>query len=120
MITLNEAKTVIAAAEKKAAEIGQPMNIAIADERESDRSQQQGRATTSGDWSSTWTAGVVRGSRPVAVAAAQVPLAEARIFIEINSTVLSGSGGSSGSRADEDLRLAPGLQPRREQVVAGG
>lgn len=32
MVTLNEAKTFIAAAEKKAAEIGQPMNIAIADE----------------------------------------------------------------------------------------
>ena len=31
MITLNEAKNVIAAAEKKAAEIGQPMNIAVAD-----------------------------------------------------------------------------------------
>jgi uncharacterized protein GlcG (DUF336 family) len=31
MITLNEAKSVIAAAEKKAAEIGQPMNIAVAD-----------------------------------------------------------------------------------------
>ena len=31
MITLNEAKSAIAAAEKKAAEIGQPMNIAIAD-----------------------------------------------------------------------------------------
>jgi uncharacterized protein GlcG (DUF336 family) len=31
MITLNEAKSVTAAAEKKAAEIGQPMNIAVAD-----------------------------------------------------------------------------------------
>lgn len=31
MITLNDAKSVIAAAEKKAAEIGQPMNIAVAD-----------------------------------------------------------------------------------------
>jgi uncharacterized protein GlcG (DUF336 family) len=31
MITLNEARNVIAAAEKKAAEIGQPMNIAVAD-----------------------------------------------------------------------------------------
>src|ERR687891_627021 len=31
MITLDEAKSVIAAAEKKAAEIGQPMNIAVAD-----------------------------------------------------------------------------------------
>jgi len=31
VITLNEAKNVIAAAEKKAAEIGQPMNIAVAD-----------------------------------------------------------------------------------------
>jgi len=31
MITLNEAKNVIAAAEMKAAEIGQPMNIAVAD-----------------------------------------------------------------------------------------
>jgi uncharacterized protein GlcG (DUF336 family) len=31
MITLNEAKGVIAAAEKKATEIGQPMNIAVAD-----------------------------------------------------------------------------------------
>lgn len=31
MITLNDAKRVIAAAEKKAQEIGQPMNIAIAD-----------------------------------------------------------------------------------------
>ncbi len=31
MITLNEARTVISAAEKKAEEIGQPMNIAIAD-----------------------------------------------------------------------------------------
>src|SRR5438046_10410139 len=32
MITLADAKKVIAAAEKKAAEIGQPMNIAVADE----------------------------------------------------------------------------------------
>jgi uncharacterized protein GlcG (DUF336 family) len=31
MITLNDAKNVIAAAEKKAAEIGQPMNIAVVD-----------------------------------------------------------------------------------------
>lgn len=31
MITLNDAKSMIAAAEKKAAEIGQPMNIAVAD-----------------------------------------------------------------------------------------
>ncbi len=31
MITLNQARAVIAAAEKKAAEIGQPMNIAVAD-----------------------------------------------------------------------------------------
>jgi uncharacterized protein GlcG (DUF336 family) len=31
LMTLNEARTIIAAAEKKAAEIGQPMNIAIAD-----------------------------------------------------------------------------------------
>jgi uncharacterized protein GlcG (DUF336 family) len=31
MITLNDAKSVIAAAEKKAAEIGQPMNIAVVD-----------------------------------------------------------------------------------------
>jgi uncharacterized protein GlcG (DUF336 family) len=31
MITLKDARTVIAAAEKKAAEIGQPMNIAVAD-----------------------------------------------------------------------------------------
>ena len=31
MITLNEARAVIAAAEAKAAEIGQPMNIAVAD-----------------------------------------------------------------------------------------
>jgi uncharacterized protein GlcG (DUF336 family) len=31
MITLNEARKLIAAAEKKATEIGQPMNIAIAD-----------------------------------------------------------------------------------------
>src|SRR5579875_2155125 len=30
-ITLNEARAVIAAAEKKAEEIGQPMNIAVAD-----------------------------------------------------------------------------------------
>lgn len=30
-MTLNEARTIIAAAEKKAAEIGQPMNIAVAD-----------------------------------------------------------------------------------------
>src|ERR1700733_1002617 len=32
MVTLNEARRVIAAAEKKALEIGQPMNIAVADE----------------------------------------------------------------------------------------
>jgi uncharacterized protein GlcG (DUF336 family) len=32
MVTLNEARRVIAAAEKKAAEIGQPMNIAVVDE----------------------------------------------------------------------------------------
>src|SRR6188508_3015955 len=32
MITLNDARRIIAAAEKKAAEIGQPMNIAVADE----------------------------------------------------------------------------------------
>lgn len=31
MITLNDARRVIAAAEKKAAEIGQPMNIAVVD-----------------------------------------------------------------------------------------
>ena len=31
MVTLNDARRVIAAAEKKAEEIGQPMNIAIAD-----------------------------------------------------------------------------------------
>src|SRR5881296_3730143 len=31
MVTLKEARSVIAAAEKKAAEIGQPMNIAVAD-----------------------------------------------------------------------------------------
>ena len=31
MVTLNDAKHVIAAAEKKAVEIGQPMNIAVAD-----------------------------------------------------------------------------------------
>jgi uncharacterized protein GlcG (DUF336 family) len=31
MITLNDARRVIAATEKKAAEIGQPMNIAVAD-----------------------------------------------------------------------------------------
>ena len=31
MVTLDDAKRVIAAAEKKAAEIGQPMNIAVAD-----------------------------------------------------------------------------------------
>jgi len=31
MITLKEAKAIIAAAEKKAAELGQPMNIAVAD-----------------------------------------------------------------------------------------
>ncbi len=31
MVTLNDARNVIAAAEKKAAEIGQPMNIAIVD-----------------------------------------------------------------------------------------
>jgi len=32
MITLNDARRMIAAAEKKAAEIGQPMNIAIVDD----------------------------------------------------------------------------------------
>jgi uncharacterized protein GlcG (DUF336 family) len=32
MVTLEDAKKVIAAAEKKAGEIGQPMNIAVADE----------------------------------------------------------------------------------------
>lgn len=32
MITLNEAKSIIEAAERKAEQIGQPMNIAIADE----------------------------------------------------------------------------------------
>src|SRR5689334_11474248 len=32
MITLNDARRVIAAAEKKAAEIGQPMNVAVVDE----------------------------------------------------------------------------------------
>jgi len=31
MITLNDARSIIAAAEKKAEEIGQPMNIAVAD-----------------------------------------------------------------------------------------
>lgn len=31
MINLNDARRIIAAAEKKAAEIGQPMNIAVAD-----------------------------------------------------------------------------------------
>jgi uncharacterized protein GlcG (DUF336 family) len=31
MVTLNDARNVIAAAEKKAAEIGQPMNIAVVD-----------------------------------------------------------------------------------------
>ena len=31
MISLNDARRIIAAAEKKAAEIGQPMNIAVAD-----------------------------------------------------------------------------------------
>ena len=31
MITLNDARNVIAAAEKKASEIGQPMNIAVVD-----------------------------------------------------------------------------------------
>jgi uncharacterized protein GlcG (DUF336 family) len=31
MVTLNEARAVIAAAEKKAEELGQPMNIAVAD-----------------------------------------------------------------------------------------
>jgi len=31
MITLNEARKIIAAAEKKATEMGQPMNIAVAD-----------------------------------------------------------------------------------------
>src|SRR5579864_1698141 len=32
MVTLNDARRIIAAAERKAAEIGQPMNIAIVDE----------------------------------------------------------------------------------------
>ena len=32
MVNLEDARRVIAAAEKKAAEIGQPMNIAVADE----------------------------------------------------------------------------------------
>ena len=32
MVTLNDARRVIAAAERKAGEIGQPMNIAVADE----------------------------------------------------------------------------------------
>jgi uncharacterized protein GlcG (DUF336 family) len=32
MITLNDARRIIAAGERKAAEIGQPMNIAVADE----------------------------------------------------------------------------------------
>ena len=32
MISLNDARRMIAAAEKKAAEIGQPMNIAVVDE----------------------------------------------------------------------------------------
>ena len=32
MVTLNEARRIIAAAEKKAAEIRQPMNIAVVDE----------------------------------------------------------------------------------------
>ena len=32
MMTLNDARRIIAAAEKKAAEIGQPMNIAVVDE----------------------------------------------------------------------------------------
>ena len=32
MVTLEDARRVVAAAEKKAAEIGQPMNIAVADE----------------------------------------------------------------------------------------
>ncbi len=32
MITLNDARTIIAAAEKKAADIGQPMNIAVVDQ----------------------------------------------------------------------------------------
>ena len=32
MVTLHEARKVIGAAEKKAAEIGQPMNIAVVDE----------------------------------------------------------------------------------------
>jgi uncharacterized protein GlcG (DUF336 family) len=31
MVTLSDARRIIAAAEKKAAEIGQPMNIAVAD-----------------------------------------------------------------------------------------
>ena len=31
MLTLNDARRIIAAAEKKASEIGQPMNIAVAD-----------------------------------------------------------------------------------------
>jgi uncharacterized protein GlcG (DUF336 family) len=32
MITLNDARRVIAAAQEKAVEIGQPMNVAVADE----------------------------------------------------------------------------------------
>jgi uncharacterized protein GlcG (DUF336 family) len=32
MITLNDAKRIIAAGERKAAEIGQPKNIAVADQ----------------------------------------------------------------------------------------
>jgi uncharacterized protein GlcG (DUF336 family) len=32
MITLNDTRRIIAAAEKKAMEIGQPMNIAVVDE----------------------------------------------------------------------------------------
>ncbi|TMD76995.1 MAG: heme-binding protein, partial [Chloroflexi bacterium] len=32
MVTLNDARRVIAAAEKQAEEIGQPMNIAVVDE----------------------------------------------------------------------------------------
>ena len=32
MITLNDARRIVAAAEKKATEVGQPMNIAVVDE----------------------------------------------------------------------------------------
>ena len=43
MVTLNEARQVIAAAERKAKELGQPMNIAVADAR-----RQFGRARADG------------------------------------------------------------------------